>query len=116
MATIDRTKSAPSAASRRDLVLSWVSVALMAPVFVGTFVFGEWGIEKDAPWFVVPLGILLFAAFAAAAAWFGVRASKAGRRAGLVPAIIGGVAGGYMVVINRIGLIVRLVTGQPLGG
>jgi fatty acid desaturase len=88
----------------------------MVPGFVGLMAFGEWADADNAPVLASVMTVLmvaLLAALAAGAVWFGLQARKLGTRAGLVPAILAGLAGAYFLV----GFVVQLVTGgSPLGG
>jgi fatty acid desaturase len=88
----------------------------MVPGFVGLMAFGEWAAAEDAPALASVMAVVmvaLLAVFAAGAMWFGAQARKLGARAGLVPAVLAGLAGVYFLV----GFVVQLLTGGgPLGG
>ena len=111
------TPAAPARSSaRRDLIRAWVSLGLMVPGFVGLMAFGEWADARDAPALASVMTVVivaLLAIFAAGAVWFGMRARKLGARAGLVPAILSGLAAVYYLVLF---VAQWLGGGGPLGG
>jgi hypothetical protein len=88
----------------------------MVPGFVGLMVFGEWADAEDAPVLASVMTVVmvaLLAVLAAGAVWFGVQARKLGARAGLVPAILSGLAAVYFLVLF---VAQWLGGGGPLGG
>ena len=110
------TPAAPATSpARRNLIRAWVSLGLMVPGFVGLMVFGEWADAKDAPVLASVMTVVmvaLLAIFAVGAVWFGVQARKLGARAGLVPAILSGLAAVYFLVLF---VAQWLGGGSPLG-
>lgn len=115
MSTVTPAGPATSPA-RRDVISAWVSLGLMVPGFVGLMALGEWAQAEDAPVLAsVMTGVMvvLLAAFAAGAVWFGVQANRLGRCVGLVPAILAGLGAAYYLLL----MVVDLLTGPgPLGG
>ncbi len=111
------TPAAPATSpARRDLIRAWVSLGLMVPGFVGLMVFGEWADAEDAPVLASVMTVVmvaLLAIFAVGAVWFGVQARKLGARAGLVPAILSGLAAVYFLALF---VAQWLSGGGPLGG
>jgi hypothetical protein len=73
---------------------------MMVPGFVGLMAFGEWADAEDAPVLASVMTVVmvaLLAIFAVGAVWYGVQARKLGTRAGLVPAILAGLAAVYFL-------------------
>lgn len=117
-----RDKSSPRA--RRDLTLAWISVALV-PVAIGvgraasTAFLDSQGYNKyesEPP----GLGLLAFVLLAlivlipvTAAGWFGLRASREGRRSGLTAASLAMAVGGGLVLLGLPLYVSRLV-GWPV--
>ena len=110
------TSAAPATSpARRDLIRAWVSVGLMVPGLVGLMVFGEWAQVEDAPVLasvMTAVMVALLAALAAGAIWFGLQARRLGKRAGLVPAILVGLAGAYFLIL----FVAQQLSGGSLGG
>lgn len=106
------------AAAGRAMLWAWISVALLPLGFVAAMVLGEWliylqGYESGTDQ-AVPLGpamlasipaMLLIVAPAGTATWFGMRARRLGRDAGLIPAIIGCTVGIGFVGLNMLGAV-----------
>jgi hypothetical protein len=110
------TPAAPATRpARRNLIRAWVSLGLIVPGFVGLMAFGEWAQVEDAPVLASVMTVVMtvvLAAFAAGAVWFGVQANRLGRRVGLVPAILAGLAAAYYLLL----WVAYLLGAIPSGG
>jgi hypothetical protein len=106
---------APQSGARRDLTLAWASVALMIVDLVAVMFAGEGAAEKGAAGWLIGLAVMLFLlllGLAAMAVAFGLRARRKGTGAGLAPALVGGIGGGWFALTNLVGLVARLVFGM----
>ena len=106
------TPAAPATSpARRDLIRAWVSFGLMVPGYVGLIALIEWADSDNAPVVASVMAVVmlaLLAVFATGAVWFGVQAKRLGRRAGLVPAILGGLGVVYFLVVFLVSLVLWL--------
>lgn len=104
---------------RRYLRLAWAAVAMIPVGFVAAMVLGDWLITvqgyESGTTEVLPLSVVALAAIPALlvlvaptipAVLFGRRAFRLGLVEGRVPAVIGGVAGAGMVLLNLASLLV----------
>ncbi|GAA2096762.1 hypothetical protein GCM10009841_08620 [Microlunatus panaciterrae] len=115
-------KVGPSRA-RRDLIIAWVSVALIPVAFAAAMLVGdglltlqgyESGSEQTPPLLPVLLAavpaMLVLLTPTVTAVWFGLRARREGRQVGLVPALIGMVAGAGAILLNLAAYLVGRFT------
>ena len=108
------------ARSKRDMRLAWICVGLILPAFLAGMLIGE-GVASlqgfdPAGELLPPMGPMLVAVIpavmvtiapAVAAVVFGLRARRAGDRAGLIAALIGILVVTYVMITNAVSWILR---------
>lgn len=96
------TRRSEDAAPRRELVGAWVSALITVGATVAIFFVSE--TAETALWFVVPI---MFVA-AVGAVWLGLAARRHGDGRGAFPALIGGLVGGFYVLMAALALVGHL--------
>ena len=96
-------RTTPSSRARTLLAWAWTSVAAMVALLVATFIASN-SLTQIVSQILGPLTV----AAASAAVWFGLAARRHGEERGLLPAGIGGVVGGFFLVMLMLSLVIHL--------